>query len=48
MAVTAANLLSRMADLELQTPDKLLREMLYGPPGGGKTTLAMAIAAFRP
>lgn len=44
MATTAANLLSRMTDLEHQDVDLLHRVMLYGPPGGGKTILSMALA----
>lgn len=37
-------LLSRMTDLEHQTVDKNFMGMLYGPPGVGKTTLAMGLA----
>lgn len=37
-------LISRMADLEHQTVDKNFMGMLYGPPGVGKTTLAMGLA----
>ena len=37
-------LLSRMSDLEHQTVDKNFMGMLYGPPGVGKTTLAMGLA----
>jgi hypothetical protein len=37
-------LLGRMTDLEHQTVDKNFMGMLYGPPGVGKTTLAMGLA----
>ena len=37
-------LLSRMVDMEHQTVDKNFMGMLYGPPGVGKTTLAMGLA----
>ena len=37
-------LLGRMSDLEHQTVDKNFMGMLYGPPGVGKTTLAMGLA----
>ena len=37
-------LLERMTDLEHQTVDKNFMGMLYGPPGVGKTTLAMGLA----
>lgn len=37
-------LLSRMTDLEHQTVDKNFMGMLYGPPGVGKTTLAIGLA----
>jgi hypothetical protein len=37
-------LFSRMSDLEHQTVDKNFMGMLYGPPGVGKTTLAMGLA----
>jgi hypothetical protein len=37
-------LLDRMVDMEHQTVDKNFMGMLYGPPGVGKTTLAMGLA----
>lgn len=37
-------LLGRMTDLEHQSVDKNFMGMLYGPPGVGKTTLAMGLA----
>lgn len=37
-------LLGRMVDMEHQTVDKNFMGMLYGPPGVGKTTLAMGLA----
>lgn len=37
-------LLGRMTDMEHQTVDKNFMGMLYGPPGVGKTTLAMGLA----
>ena len=37
-------LLSRMTDMEHQTVNKNFMGMLYGPPGVGKTTLAMGLA----
>jgi hypothetical protein len=44
MATKLDTILGRMADLEHQTVDKNFMGMLYGPPGVGKTTLAMGIA----
>lgn len=37
-------LLGRMTDMEHQSVDKTFMGMLYGPPGVGKTTLAMGLA----
>lgn len=37
-------LLGRMTDMEHQTVNKNFMGMLYGPPGVGKTTLAMGLA----
>jgi energy-coupling factor transporter ATP-binding protein EcfA2 len=44
MATKLDMLIGRMADLEHQTVDKNFMGMLYGPPGVGKTTLAMGLA----
>ena len=44
MATSTNDLLSRMADMENTEVDLLHRIMLYGPPGGGKTVLAMMTA----
>lgn len=44
MALTTAQVLSRMSDMESTEVDLLHRIMLYGPPGGGKTVLAMMTA----
>ena len=44
MALTTAEVLSRMSDMESTEVDLLHRIMLYGPPGGGKTVLAMMTA----
>lgn len=44
MAVSTSQLLNRMTDLENQSPPTALISMLYGPPGGGKTTLAAGLA----
>ena len=44
MATKLDTLLGRMTDLEHQTVDKNFMGMLYGPPGVGKTTLAMGLA----
>lgn len=44
MATKLDNLLGRMADLNHQTVNKNFVGMLYGPPGVGKTTLAIGLA----
>lgn len=44
MPVSTANVLSRMVDPQLQEVDTTLACMLYGPVGGGKTTLAVGLA----
>lgn len=44
MATKLDTLLSRMTDMEHQTVNKNFMGMLYGPPGVGKTTLAMGLA----
>jgi len=44
MATSTTDLLSRMADMENEEIDLLHRIWLYGPPGGGKTILAMMTA----
>lgn len=44
MATPLNTMLSRMASLELQDVSKNLMAMLYGGPGEGKTTTAMALA----
>lgn len=41
---TPAQLLSRMGDLEHQTPDKDFIGMFYGPSGAGKTTFVVGLA----
>lgn len=43
-ATSPADLLKRMSDLELQTPDTNFIGMFYGPMGTGKTTLAVGLA----
>lgn len=44
MPTSITELLSRMTDVEHSEPEKVLKLMLYGPPGGGKTVLAVGIA----
>lgn len=44
MATPLNAMLSRMADLDHQDVDKDLMGMIYGGPGAGKTTTAMALA----
>lgn len=44
MATKLDTLLGRMTDMEHQTVNKNFMGMLYGPPGVGKTTLAMGLA----
>lgn len=44
MATKLDTLLGRMTDMEHQSVDKTFMGMLYGPPGVGKTTLAMGLA----
>jgi hypothetical protein len=44
MATSTNDLLARMADMQNEEVDLLHRIMLYGPPGGGKTILAMMCA----
>lgn len=44
MATSIKSLLERMTDLDHQDVDRHLMELLYGPPGGGKTVLAVGQA----
>lgn len=44
MPTSTTDLLSRMSSMESEQADLLHRIMLYGPPGGGKTVLAMMTA----
>jgi energy-coupling factor transporter ATP-binding protein EcfA2 len=43
-ATSLSTILSRMQDMDLQTVEKKLFSLLYGPFGAGKTTLAMGLA----
>jgi energy-coupling factor transporter ATP-binding protein EcfA2 len=44
MAVSATQLLARMADMEKQDIDRHMKALIYGPSGAGKSTLAMWLA----
>ncbi len=43
-AMTPAQILKKMSDLDLQTPEKEFIGLLYGPSGTGKTVLSMEMA----